>query len=228
MLQNRILSLFGISAALVSAAIIPQAMASKSSCTQEKTCSEIAQRALQASRDKDWQGARTLYEQAYRQVPEPELLLNIGRCWHKLGQCDRAKKQYLLYRAQVPQPASDVMETLQRFEQEADSTCQASPNQQTADAVRPTWRSAQLTALGSPTLEASEQSPLKAPSVVTNASASSFGLHKKWWFWTLLGTAAASGAVGLAVGLAPRQPASSTQQEPSAGPIFSLTFEPKR
>jgi len=224
MLPSRMLSLFAISVVVVFV-VTPQAIAATPSCAEEKVCSEIAQRAMKASRDKDWQAARTLYEQAYRQVPEPELLLNIGRCWHKLGQCDRAKEQYRLYRTQVRQPSSEAVETLQRFELEANSICQAQSNRQIADVAKQARQPAPSIESGPLGMQASGQSPPTAPASTANVGSSSFRLHKKWWFWTLLGTAAAGAAAGVAVGLAPQQPLSDMQQDT---PKFPLTFEPKR
>jgi tetratricopeptide (TPR) repeat protein len=195
MTQGRILSSW--TSVLVTALVAQSVRADTPRCDGDAVCKSLGQQARTAFRKKDWARAIDLYEQAHRRVPEPELLLNIGRCHHKLGQCDRAQEQYRLYRAQAPLSKPDVTETLSRFETDA-AACQ------TVLAPTPT-------------------TPIAS---VSESAATSGSILKKWWFWTLLGTAAAGTAVGLGVGL--------TRQAPSPGDppnryyTFSITFEPKR
>jgi tetratricopeptide (TPR) repeat protein len=42
----------------------------------------------------DFDGARVLYEDAYKLKPLPGFLLNIGQCYRKMGQCDKAIDHY--------------------------------------------------------------------------------------------------------------------------------------
>jgi hypothetical protein len=204
---------------------IPASVAAAPSCQENHVCAELALRALQAGRDQDWPTARALYEQAYRQVPEPELLVNIGRSWHKLGQCDRAKELYRQYHTQVPQPPPDLVAVLARFEHEANTACQESPNGQAQAPARPVQPAEQVPASGAQRVSANAQTQ-PAVSAPPDVASGSGGLHKKWWFWMLVGTAAAGTTIGLAVGLAPQQ-MPKMQPDPYTGITYVLTFEPK-
>lgn len=186
-------------------------------CLRDKTCADFARQAQQASSSKDWQTARTWFEKAYSQVPEPELLLNIGRCWHYLGHCEQAQKRYGEYRQLVPQPEAEPGALLQIFEREA-AACRKTPATAPAqDGAAPPGASVTVVqALPAGSVIATERG--------VRPALPARGLHKRWWFWTLIGTAAAGTAAGLAAGLAIRQEQPSGSDVPYAGPTISLTF----
>ena len=191
-------------------------------CLKDTTCADYARQAERASSSKDWQTARVLFEKAYRQVPEPELLLNIGRCWHYQGQCVQAQERYREYRRLVPQPGAEPGAALQRFEQEA-AACQQAP---AAAPTQPGESGAAPQGAARVDVQATPAGSALAAERPARPEPLAGVLYKKWWLWTIVGTATAGAAAGLAAGLVLQQQPPSVDA-PYAGLTISLTFGPR-
>lgn len=156
-------------------------------CTQDAQCSTLKEQAAERSKSGDLVEALRLYKLAYEVRPDPRLLFNIARLLHKQGKSAEAVPYY------------------QKF---MDAPIQDEEQQKKAREYLEQIQSVQMTTQQKRT----KQSPslitnsLPAQAVRVDAPPAGKPIYKKWWFWTLVGGAAASVVVGTAIGVSARQP----------------------
>lgn len=90
-------------------------------CSPNPACSALDNRAELAFRTHDYAGAITANRNAFALTQEPRLILNIGRCHHKLGRYKEALSSYAQYGKLVPSPEPEMRETRDRFVKEAEA-----------------------------------------------------------------------------------------------------------
>jgi tetratricopeptide (TPR) repeat protein len=127
-----------------------------------------------------YQDALDLFVKLYAETLHPNYLRNIGRAYQNLDQPDRAISSFREYlrkaRALSDRERAEIegyiheMEALKRGRA-------AVPPQASAPRASP--------ALAAPPAIAIERAPVAPP------------IYKRWWFWTLLGTAVAGGTAAL-------------------------------
>lgn len=83
-----------LAALLLVAGLVRNATAASDSCRAERSCREKSEQASQLATQRRYDEALALYESAYARVPEPRLLINIGRCHYRLGRARRALEFY--------------------------------------------------------------------------------------------------------------------------------------
>lgn len=149
----------------------PRVYAAEDLCRPDPACSVFDDRGEQSFLRKDYATALDAFQQALAVKAEPRLILNIGRCNHRLGRYDEALRAYQQYTERVPSPPPDMRKRLENFIHEAQEGQRA---QAAAKPARPSLLQG----------SASTGAPATTP------------VYRKWWFWTILGVAAAGAIVG--------------------------------
>lgn len=171
---------------------------------------EVQGRALFARGD--YQGALDIYVNLFAEKGDPVYLRNIGRCYQKLEQPDKAINSFNEYlrRGHVkPSERSEVEGFIQEMEQ-------LRKRQQATAATQPPTENAHSAAHGldsppaatTPPVAAEPAAPTpatssEAPGTVltqqapTEPAAESGSITGRWWFWTALAVVVAGGAVGV-------------------------------
>lgn len=161
-------------------------MAIEDACTQDEECRTHDAAGDGFYRVGDFASSLQEFQRAYGRRPVPRLLLNIGRCHHRLGKPAAALAAYAQHEQQVPSPERQTLEQRTKFIKEA-KELQRSQNKPSAttSALATKEGPSQSTSLPSTSLSLSLVSPQPAPQ-----SASKKPLYKRWELWT-----------GLAVGI---------------------------
>lgn len=96
-----------------------QDSAAQDRCQSDSSCRKLTQEATQLATQKRCEPAIALYEKAYQQSNEPRLLLNIGRCQHRLGQPQKALALYEEFRRLRPNADAETTSRVGQFVAEA-------------------------------------------------------------------------------------------------------------
>jgi tetratricopeptide (TPR) repeat protein len=89
------------------------------SCHANPECAELLARGQKESKEQSYELALTDFQAAYAKVPDPVLLVNIGRAHYRLGQPERAIEYYLRFQGAVPTPEPQLAQMLDRYMVEA-------------------------------------------------------------------------------------------------------------
>lgn len=116
----------GVAAAgLVACALAPdtaRARKHEDACRADPGCRAVDDVALVLYKDGDIVRSLNKFQEAYQLVAEPRLLVNIGRCMHRLGRNQEALDYYIRYYKAVPRPAEEMAQRLRRYIDEASAT----------------------------------------------------------------------------------------------------------
>lgn len=125
---------------------------------------------------RQYEAALASFREAYTLHPDPSLLFNIGRTYQSLGKSDEALAAYRAFLQQSQ--GTDEAFALDR--EKARIAVEKLEHERAARAATPNLETP-------PHLE-------RKP------------IYKKWWFWTIIGGAAAAVAVGTAIGVSAQKP----------------------
>lgn len=171
-------------------------------CFENPECSELVAQGKAAHNDKRYAEALRLYQSAYEKVADSRLLILRGRSLFKQGQPERALD---LYRAALPHLRDDAeRRDAEAFIRQAEAA-QLRPG--TSQALSPSARPE--LGLGARSLYPAKSEPGAGASTGAERAAPLARqppLYKRWWFWTLIGVAAAGAATGIGLGIATREP----------------------
>ena len=214
-INDRVLALllFGLPFPVASAA----AETATASCFTNPACQLLFQQAQEQSGMGHLGEAAKLYKTAYDVSADSVLLFNIARVLHKQGQSKEAANYYRQY---LSSPIDDAEQKgkAQEFLDQLLRTEDAPPlNPSVPDSAAALRQAANLgqnppghsggTTAGPNPLPLSPGTGLR-----TDSGTASAPIYKKWWLWTLVGSAVAAGVVGLGVGFASRPDVSSLPQ----------------
>lgn len=88
-------------------------------CRVRPECAAVHERAVKLFDQNDYARALIAFQSAYQLSNAPYLLINIGRCFHRLGRPAEAVGYYERYRQQVSAPSADEAALLDRYLTEA-------------------------------------------------------------------------------------------------------------
>lgn len=88
-------------------------------CQQAPPCNALLGSGQSAAKDQDYRRALRDFEAAYELIPDPVLLLNIGRAHYRLGNPDQAIEYYLRFQGAVPNPEPEIAQLFDRYISEA-------------------------------------------------------------------------------------------------------------
>ncbi len=108
-----------ISWALPLCLVIGAAQAEAQTCRSDGPCSALLDSGLEAFKVPNYERALTSFEAAYALLPDPVLLLNIGRAHYRLGHPDKAVEYYLRFQGAVPNPNPEIAGTFEKYLSEA-------------------------------------------------------------------------------------------------------------
>lgn len=91
-------------------------------CRADPECRAIDDVALGLYKDGDIVQSLSKFQEAYQMVAEPRLLVNIGRCMHRLSRSQEALDYYIRYYKAVPKPPDEMAQRLRRYIDEASAT----------------------------------------------------------------------------------------------------------
>ena len=183
--------------------LVPSPACAATDCFADDDCTALVAKAKKAHNEKRYSDALRLYQNAYDKVPDARLLVLRGRSYFKQGQPDRALD---LYRAALPQLHGDAeRQDVEQFIRQAEEATQRKGT--TSPPVPQTTVPPNLL----PSANSRSNDPIahSGGSVTPeqlDAKASSAPVYKKWWFWTIIGVAAAGIATGVGLGIAAREP----------------------
>ncbi len=143
------------------------------------------------------------YEAAYRLVPMPGLLFNLGQCHRHAGNHERAIFFFDGYLREASPEAGQRALVLD-LKKESEAKLAAAPKAPAVVAVAPP-----PAAPPAPPVAVVPPPPapvVPPPPALVEASAeptveTSEGIHTKWWFWTLIGVGVAAAGTGTALAL---------------------------
>ncbi len=88
-------------------------------CQGDSICRERVAAAIQLAGKGRYEEALLLYESAYEQSHESRLLLNIGRCYYRLNQAQKALDYYGQFHSAQPEPEPELASRYAQFVAEA-------------------------------------------------------------------------------------------------------------
>lgn len=88
-------------------------------CLADPVCQQISDQAAQLAAQTQYDRSLSAYERAYARSGEPRLLLNIGRCYYRLGRLRRALASYYTLHQAIPVLEPDPQTRLDQFVAEA-------------------------------------------------------------------------------------------------------------
>jgi tetratricopeptide (TPR) repeat protein len=141
-----------------------------------------------------FQDALEIFARLYAESLHPIYLRNIGRCYQKLGQPDRAIDSFHDYLQKAKEITPDEKQEIDGYIKEMQDL-----KRQQAATARPAPAPAPLP----PAPEPASPTTSGAAGVVITAPANEPApeeahVYQKWWFWTLIGGAAIAAGVGIA------------------------------
>jgi tetratricopeptide (TPR) repeat protein len=141
-----------------------------------------------------FQDALDIFARLYAESLHPIYLRNIGRCYQKLGQPDRAIDSFRDYLQKAKGITPDEKQEIDGYIKEMQDL-----KREQAAAAKPAAAPAPLPAAPEPASSA----PSGAGTLVINTPAAEPApqethIYTKWWFWTLIGGAAVAAGVGIA------------------------------
>jgi tetratricopeptide (TPR) repeat protein len=194
--------------ALVGALAIMLALTGVARAEDAEAGRRLFKRGQELLKANDYRAAARAFELGYAAAPRVGFLLNIGNCYRKLGELGKAREHYWRFLDAAPKdhpsrPA--VMDYLRAMEQiEADGvSVDTAPGARTA--ARPAGETPVVTtprpvtrvprALAARPPESANQAPgLTVVDLRPKEAVDTPAIWKRWWFWTLVGTAVAAGA----------------------------------
>lgn len=144
------------------------------------------------------------YEAAYRLVPMPSLLFNIGQCHRQAGNHERAIfffDGYLREASPGPQQRAMVEDLVRECERELAQQETREAERRAAEAQAPPAPSpAPLPTVVPPPPPGPDAVAVSGEVPVEDPEAS-VGLHERWWFWVIVGVGVAAAGTGAALAL---------------------------
>ena len=140
------------------------------------------------------------YREAYKLLPLPDLLFNLGQAYRLKGDLKTAADHYRRYLAD--KPTGPVSDEAREHLAEIETASRPAPSPPAATSIPPAPETATVPASHVPQPAPPTQAPVAA--TVTKRSPvapSNKRLWKRAWFWGVVGAVAAGVAVGVGVGL---------------------------
>lgn len=154
-------------------------------CAQDTLCSIRYESSLRWYKEKNYELALSMLTVAYEAVPEPRLLINMGRCLFRLGRIEEARVMYDRALREGPDLPGEIRASVERFRAEEPPEPEPAPLTM-VEAPAPSPTAASLLAAGPPVAKSAESKP---------------PLVRAWWLWTAVGVGAGALVTGLAIGL---------------------------
>jgi tetratricopeptide (TPR) repeat protein len=156
-------------------------------CDDSAACVELASQALELAHSGQLEAAQQKYEQAYALQADPKILYNLARVLHKGGRPAAAVAYYQRYLEGSGDGNEEQRQKARQYLEQA---------QREAASLQPVPPSSILL----------NTSPGAATNSSADASRRSVPVYRKWWFWTVVGVAAAGIATGVALGVYAKPP----------------------
>lgn len=103
-------------------------------CLADSGCRKLSEEAAEQAAQTNYDRALTLYERAHARSQEPRLLLNIGRCYYRLGRARRALSAFQTLRVALPTLEPELQGRLEPFVAEAKASIAADQKAAYSDA----------------------------------------------------------------------------------------------
>ena len=98
------------------------ASATTDRCLTDAVCQQISDQAAQLAAQTSYDRSLVLYERAFARSQEPRLLLNIGRCYYRLGRVRKALSSYRALHLAIPVLEPDLQKRFDLFVAEANTS----------------------------------------------------------------------------------------------------------
>jgi tetratricopeptide (TPR) repeat protein len=169
---------------------------SQASRAKNQALRSLYDRAREQSASGNLEEALQLYKQAYELQPDPRLLFNVARIYHRQNRCDEAMTAYQQF-IDVTEPQSEQRNKALDLQKQ----CQSYLDEQ---------RKPKQSVIPIPTT-AQEVEPPPAANQIEKRP-----LYTKWWLWLTIGSVAAAGiTTGVVLGRRDPEPPMAERIEPS-------------
>lgn len=146
----------------------------------------------------NFQKALKNYEKAYRVASLPGLLFNIGQCYRNLGELEKAVFSFRLYLRKVPKARNrDAVHTLIVDLDQKIMVTRRDEKRRSEIARRERER---VRLEEDRRRREQEERDRRLAATTPGPKSRATPLYKKWWFWTLIGVAAAGAGAGVYFG----------------------------
>lgn len=218
--RRRLLTSLGLGLILMSApSVVPAAEFAPELVKKAKAHVDVARHAYNLGK---FDEALRAYEAAYRLVPRPSLLFNIGQC-HRHAQ--RYREAVFFYDGFLREgdPSPEQREMVDKLREESLAALEAD-EQRSAAPPAPEVTPREVPALAPPPPPAPPQTAVPAPEVPSTTLTTTpapvveaeEGVLDQWWFWVIVGVGVAAAGTGAAIAL---QPGAAALPSGSAGTV---------
>lgn len=178
-------------------ASVSQSASAQVSCADDPECDRLANEARDHSKAGRYDAAQRAYEQAFERRADPTLMFNLARVLHKAGRPAAAATYYQAFLKAHPDVSPEERRKTEQYLKQAKAESAAA-------------RSTPVPTPAGQPAAATPATPGQAPVLSADATPAQpreqVPLYRKWWLWTIVGTAVGVTVIGLAAGLAPRRP----------------------
>ncbi len=174
-------------------------------CLRDNECRGHYDKAMKSYGGGRYEAALPEFQAAYGLRQMPWLLVNIGRTLHRLGRLEEAVQYYNNYEKASLGSDPETLKRVQDYRSQAQAALDALKSGQ-----------------GTPT------TPAVTPSTPPEGTAPAGTeqpkpIYKKWWFWTIIGGAAAVTILGIGIGVGVSK-GGTTDPIPAGTTVYSPTF----
>ena len=107
-------------------------------CQADRDCRQLTELASSLAGQAQYEEALATYQRAYERVPEPRLLVNLGRCHFRLGHHQKALGLYRALQKSIPDLPPELDSKVKQFIAEAEDALSKDPKSATTGvATRP-------------------------------------------------------------------------------------------
>ncbi len=174
----------------------PAAVAAQASPERLRQARRYYERGKAAFELGKFRAALRHYEEAYKVASLPGLLFNIGQCYRNTGEHEKAVFSFRLYLRKVPKAKN--REAVLVLIRELEATIER-------ERVLKRKRRAEETKRQREEEERREEERRLA-ALRARGGKRSTPIYKRWWFWTLIGVAAAGAGAGVYFGIRSGEP----------------------
>lgn len=175
-------------------------------CLRESECRGHYEKAMKSYQAGRYEAALPEFQAAYGLRQMPWLLVNIGRTLHRLGRLEEAVQYYNNYEKASLGSDPETLKKVQEYRTQA---------QAALDAMRASG--------GTTSTFGQTPDPTPQPAPTPAPTDTATPIYKKWWFWTIVGGAAAVTILGIGIGVGVSR-SGTTDPIPSTAPMYMPTF----
>jgi hypothetical protein len=176
-------------------------------CLRDAVCRGHYDKAMKSYGAGRYEAALPEFQSAYGLRQMPWLLVNIGRTLHRLGRLEEAVQYYNNYEKASLGSDPETLKKVQEYRSQAQAALDATHS-------KPSSLAAGVAAI---------PAEGTTPAGTSTGTETPTPIYKKWWFWTIVGGAAAVTILGVGIGVGVSRSGSS-DPIPADAAMYKPTF----